>query len=302
LRLAFVLGNLTTNHDHIRYCLAFEGEGFATLCHLVSHYWKLDNGQTELNKASSPEDKDTEKVLEKLVRLIANVAINHEAGARLASAADIVEPLLSILEHKSMPASEELVLNTTAAITNLLFYDTEDNLLFSEANRQRLCRLLRPLLLESYNVEALIEAGRALGNLSRLPDARAWMFEFRIDEILSILLAHDDRDLVFYVCGALVNLAAEPACAERLLQGGVRSKLAAVLKDSQSDDPELQFCVVKVLSNLHLGMDVSTTWADDERVSVCEGLRQILNGQGEHREAESQLYELASGLLDGICA
>ena len=38
--------------------------------------------------------------------------------------------------------------------------------------RQLLCRLFRPLLLESYNIEALIESARALGNLSRHADAR----------------------------------------------------------------------------------------------------------------------------------
>eukprot|EP00971_Amphidinium_carterae_P147255 2918081-Amphidinium_carterae.1 len=42
------------------------------------------------------------------------------------------------------------------------------------------------------------------------------MASLRLDEILVILIDHDDRDLVFYVCGALVNLAADPSCTERL--------------------------------------------------------------------------------------
>merc|ERR1719305_75021 len=108
-----------------------------------------------------------------------------------------------------MTESEELVLNTMAATTNLLFYGEQanGNLLFSAESKELLCRLLRPLLLESYNVEALIETARALGNLSRHEDARKCMVSLRLDEILVILLDHQDRDLVFYVCGALVNLA-----------------------------------------------------------------------------------------------
>merc|ERR1719265_204352 len=115
-----------------------------------------------------------------------------------------------------MTDSEELVLNATAAVTNLIFYDTSTNLLLTHENKELLCRLLRPLLLESYNVEALVEAARALGNLSRHQDARQWITELRIDEILSILLAHYDRNLVFYACGALVNLAADPSYNRRL--------------------------------------------------------------------------------------
>merc|ERR1719305_1705007 len=117
-----------------------------------------------------------------------------------------------------MTESEELVLNTMAATTNLLFYGEQanGNLLYSEENRELLCRLLRPLLLESYNIEALIEAARALGNLSRHQDARQWIAELRIDEILAILMAHNDRDLVFYACGALVNVAADASQVLRL--------------------------------------------------------------------------------------
>merc|ERR1719265_2643476 len=115
-----------------------------------------------------------------------------------------------------MTDSEELVLNATAAVTNLIFYDTSTNLLLTHENKQLLCRLLRPMLLESYNVEALSEAARALGNLSRHQDARQWITELRIDEILAILMGHDDRDLVFYSCGALVNLAADSEHGTRL--------------------------------------------------------------------------------------
>ncbi|CAE7488257.1 Armc2, partial [Symbiodinium sp. CCMP2456] len=81
--------------------------------------------------------------------------------------------------------------------------------------------------------EALVECARALGNISRHEDVRQWMVELRIDEVLSILLSHHDRDLVFYSCGAFVNLAADPEVSQHLREGcGVLEKLAAVLLES----------------------------------------------------------------------
>ncbi|OLQ10053.1 Armadillo repeat-containing protein 2 [Symbiodinium microadriaticum] len=140
--------------------------------------------------------QDVEEVLVKLVRLLANIAISPDAGATLAASSAVVDPLLDMLGAKKISDSEELVLNVVAAVTNLLFYDVPSNMLFQEESKQLLCRLFRPLLLESYNVEALVETARALGNLSRHADARKCMVSLRLDEILAILLDHDDRDLV----------------------------------------------------------------------------------------------------------
>ena len=43
--------------------------------------------------------------------------------------------------------------------------------------------------------------------------------------MLVILLEHSNRDLVFFLCGVLVNLAADPVCAQRLAQLKVVAKL-----------------------------------------------------------------------------
>merc|ERR1711957_272590 len=165
-----------------------------------------------------------------------------------------------------------LVLNATAAITNLLFYDVPSSLLHTSETKQLLCRLLRPLLLASYNVEALAEASRALGNLTRCPDARRCIGELRIDEILCILLAHDDRDLVFYACGALVNLSADPHGRDRLLSigtadgsdGGVLAALSSLLLDADAgeEDAELALVAVKVLANLTPGI---ASWSTNQQ-------------------------------------
>eukprot|EP00443_Scrippsiella_acuminata_P001385 CAMPEP_0115301700 /NCGR_PEP_ID=MMETSP0270-20121206/69996_1 /TAXON_ID=71861 /ORGANISM="Scrippsiella trochoidea, Strain CCMP3099" /LENGTH=902 /DNA_ID=CAMNT_0002719591 /DNA_START=1 /DNA_END=2709 /DNA_ORIENTATION=+ len=271
LRLSFALGNLTANSDHLRRTLMFDCDMAGLLPVLLERYWQQDRKLAQANSScltpagTGPNDaQDTESVLVKLVRLVANVTINGSVGTLVASEASVVDPLLGMLGCKRMPESEELVLSATAAATNLLFYDSPTNLLFTAENKHLLCRLLRPMLLESYNVEALVEAARALGNLSRHRDARQWIGELRIDEALSILLAHGDRDLVFYTCGALVNLAADPQTGGRLCREcGLRAKIANLLSDTPADDPELLLVGVKVLSNLRLEGDGRQPWPED---------------------------------------
>lgn len=66
--------------------------------------------------------------------------------------------------------SAELVLNVVSAITNLSFYEVEDNAVLGL--RASTPRFLTPLLL-SDNPEAQVEAARAFGNFSRHPEVRA---------------------------------------------------------------------------------------------------------------------------------
>eukprot|EP00931_Biecheleriopsis_adriatica_P069547 TRINITY_DN4337_c0_g2_i2.p1 TRINITY_DN4337_c0_g2~~TRINITY_DN4337_c0_g2_i2.p1 ORF type:complete len:850 (+),score=220.80 TRINITY_DN4337_c0_g2_i2:95-2644(+) len=319
MRHAFVLGNLTSKADALRAMLAFEFDGKQLLPSLLDRYWQQDrklaqievagvapqsaqakDGQELVGSATrSTSMQDCEAVLIKLVRLVANVTINAGVGMSLASQPLIVDALLAILGCKKMPESEELVLCTTAATTNILFYDSQDNLLLTPDNKHLLCKLLRPMLLESYNVEALVEAARALGNLSRHQDARHWIAELRIDEVLTILLAHGDRDLVFYSCGALVNLAADSGTASRLCQGrALRTKLAALLQEAPSDDDELLMVAMKVLSNLHLDPHGENQWHQEEAAALQAGLHRVSEICGS--EGWEALKELADRLLQAL--
>eukprot|EP00928_Gymnodinium_smaydae_P012508 TRINITY_DN14531_c0_g5_i1.p1 TRINITY_DN14531_c0_g5~~TRINITY_DN14531_c0_g5_i1.p1 ORF type:complete len:868 (-),score=193.45 TRINITY_DN14531_c0_g5_i1:100-2646(-) len=302
LRLSFVLGNLTAKSDRLRVVFAFDCEGTSLAPHLLSKYWQKERQLARLvhekGQAKGSASQEIEEVLVKLVRLVANIAISASAGSTIASCSAAIDPLLEMLGSKSISDSEELVLNVVAAVTNLLFYDVPSNLLFQEENKTLLCRLFRPLLLESYNVEALIETARALGNLSRHVEARRCMAQIRVDEILAILLDHDDRDLVFYVCGALVNLAADPESVTRLTTVcPVLQKLGKLLVDAPADDIQLQLVAVKVLTNLSL--DPGATWPASSSEDVRGALQQMIASEGapENAEEKQQLVELAQHLL-----
>lgn len=303
LRLSFVLGNLTAKSERLRIVFGFDCEGTALVPQLLGRYWQKDRqfARLELEKGKASGSAEVEEVLVKLVRLLANIAISTTTGSTLASSSAVVDPLLDMLGAKKIADSEELVLNVIACITNLLFYDTPSNLFLQEDNKLLLCRLFRPLLLESYNDEALMETARALGNLSRHPDARQCMAELRVDEILVILLSHNDRDLVFYVCGALVNFATDAACVARLTAScPLVRKLGEVLRDALADDIELQLVAVKVLMNLSL--DPSMQWPEEDLQVIHAALRPLTNhGTAEVDKGSDpdrkQLVDLATHLL-----
>jgi len=273
VRLMFFLGNVTAKSEKARILFMFECDGAALLQGLLTKYWKMDRQLAIPNSNDETQCAalEVEDVLTKIIRVIANIGISSSVGATVAATSALVEPLLDILGCKKIQRSEELVLNAVGCATNLLFYDVPANLLYLPENKLLLCRLFRPLLLEAYNSEAVMEAARALGNLSRHETTRQHIRELRIDEILSILLEHDDRDIVYYTCGVLVNLASDPACTERLIGCGVPNKLAQLLEEINEDDVDANACIIKVFSNLLL--DPSIQWDP----TVLESLHTLLN-------------------------
>ncbi|KAK3097116.1 hypothetical protein FSP39_006506 [Pinctada imbricata] len=126
VRVGFVLGNLTAKNDVARLRLFQESRSIDILIVLMKYYLeqevkgkesKSDDGEGGLSK--------NEDVLIKIVRVVANLAINENVGPVIASNYLCVDLLLSILEFKDISTSEELVLNTMATINNLSFYDTK---------------------------------------------------------------------------------------------------------------------------------------------------------------------------------
>lgn len=104
----------------------------------------------------------------KLIRLLANLSISTEVGPMLCdlSGVAVLVPLLEVASGRR--DQEELLLNVVSAITNLSFYYQpavvgEQHLL---SDYPRLCSSLVEILLHD-NHEAVTEAARAFGNISR---------------------------------------------------------------------------------------------------------------------------------------
>lgn len=164
-------------------------------------------------------------VLVKLVRLLAHLAITPSIGEAIAVSSESIV-LLRLLQAISMDKEEELELNVVSAITNLSYYIIDGSHLLQ--CHQELAAALVPVLTFP-NPEGMVEAARALGNLSRLPEARRAICSVRVHEALVLLLDHSMCAVSEAACGALINLAADPETRAVLLDCGAASRLADLL-------------------------------------------------------------------------
>ena len=172
-----------------------------------------------------PDHAERVDVLVKLIRLLAHLAISPAIGQEIASS-DSSLSLLRVLQNFTMEKHEELQLNAVSAVTNLSYYTIDGSRLLSK--HEDLCEALIPVLVFP-NSEGMVEASRALGNLSRVPEARATICRVRVDEALLLLLDHASSQVAEGACGALINLAADPQTRELLLEAGAAPKLADLL-------------------------------------------------------------------------
>jgi len=290
VRLMFFLGNITAKSERARILFMFECDGAALMPQLLNKYWKMDR-QLAIPRATEsvqPAAAEVEDALTKIIRVIANLAMSPSVGATAAATSALVEPLLDIMGCKKIQLNEELVLNAVGCATNLLYYDVPSNLLYLPENKELLCRLFRPFLLEAYNSEAVMEAARALGNLSRHASTRLHIRDLRIDEILGILLEHDDRNIVYYTCGVLVNLASDLNCTHKLVTCGVPVKLTTLMEEISWGDTDANVCVLKVFTNLL--MDDTIEWDPDllERLGTLLTDRMTKENNTSNESVEDQ--------------
>jgi len=276
VRVCFVLGNLTMNSDENRLRMYKNCNALDILIPLFAKYNNMDihNEDQEKNGVTLPPNvlEETEQVLVKLIRVLANLAINPELGPIIA-ATDGIQILYYILERKSIETSEELVLNVVGAITNLSFYyNSEGNIIVKY--QVKIAKLLVPLLL-FHNEEGISESVRAYGNFSRDEKVLALMAEKRLDTMMVLLLNHSNSEIVFNVCGVLMNLVAYPHNKQFLLQENGVEKLMEVIFQCGIQDLNMSLIVCKVLYNLTVG-DLEATFTPSQVDRLCSFLDEQL--------------------------
>ena len=266
VRVSFVLGNITASELESRKELAAAG-GVDLLIGLLDQFnrrdselcasIKTDSGDTEAepdtDEARSKRLAESADVLTKVVRVLANLAIDSTVGPTIACHPGM-KVLISILDRRFISSSEELVLNTVSAVTNLTFYEDKDNVVVQD--REVLISRLKPLLLHP-NDEAVVESVRALGNLSREKETRDLLCELHIDEVLLMLLDHTNNEVLYSVCGVLTNIAADSDHKATLTKmDGVQRMIRVIARSSVSDVP-LAVIACRALFNFVLDSDES---------------------------------------------
>ncbi|GLC63212.1 hypothetical protein PLESTF_000012300 [Pleodorina starrii] len=238
LRVAFVLGNLTTTSNEYREQVCNVPFALVTVVGILQRYAFGGPGAEGGSGGSAATDRlsraaSHEDCLVKVLRLTANLAIWPDAGHALAEEAHVAGALLHLLEVHSFEAAEELVLNTVCALTNLSYYqsDTQPEGFTNKVLAlppSRLMPRITPLLMCD-NEEAVIEAARVYGNFSRSPEVRDYMQAARVVEALVLLLDHSNSEVLYSVCGTLINFTMDASRKAVLGSLGGCSRLVEVL-------------------------------------------------------------------------
>lgn len=285
VRIVVVLGNLSAGNDRNREIIYFDCDGrdvfFGFLETLLQQ--SIDSLTSE-SKLSSEEmivhETMTENLdlLIRLVRLIANVAINSSVSEQITNDKRIVA-LIECLQAIQLAAGtsrygeeifcqqlDELMLNIVSCLTNLSYHscsrrsyleapEGEQDWIY--ASRLRVTLLLGRTL-ENMNEEAVMEAVRAFGNLTRWEDVVAAIASNGILRHITQLLHSSNLGIVHAACGVLMNAALCPNARLQLIDascdssGCLEACEAVLLEKSQKLDEyaDLIANVSKTLFNL----------------------------------------------------
>ncbi|KAL1770207.1 armadillo repeat-containing protein 2 [Sigmodon hispidus] len=246
LRIVFILGNLTAKDNQAREVFSRERGSIETLLTLFQNFYQLDQHSPRLGLSGARSPAEAEDVLVKLTRVLANIAIHPRIGPVLAANPRVVGLLLTTLESKSLSDCEELVINTTAAINNLSFYQVKSSIL--QHKKLYVAELLLKLLV-SDNMDGILEAVRVFGNLSQDRDICNFLMQKNVHKFMIALLEARHQDICFSACGVLLNLTVDKDKRAILKEGGGIKKLVDCLREFGPGDWQLACLVCKALWN-----------------------------------------------------
>ncbi|XP_048386279.1 armadillo repeat-containing protein 2 isoform X2 [Stegostoma tigrinum] len=256
VRVVFSLGNMTAKNDEAREEFYKQKYSVETLLTLFQTYHELDvkikitptktQNKSEIDGTKSQRLSEVEDILVKLIRVIANLSINTEVGSAFSGNQNCVDLLIKVLECKTIEKCEELMMNAATAINNLSYYQVKNSAV--RARQLHIAELLMKLLLCN-NMDAILEAARVFGNLSRSKEVRDFIVQNNVDKFMITLLDAKHQDVCFAACGVLINLTVDKNKRPILKQDGGIKKLIDCLRDFGPTDWQLASLVCKTLWN-----------------------------------------------------
>ncbi|XP_031553121.1 armadillo repeat-containing protein 2-like [Actinia tenebrosa] len=316
VRICFILGNLTAKNDEARSQLFNTKSCMMILLSLMKMYSSMEQSIKSESSDSSKSHSDyssgsessysknepLDDVLVKIIRVIANLSINMDVGSVIAANEDCINILLQILDTKSIETNEELVLNTVATLNNLSFYQDSSSVVLQR--QVDITESLLGLLLPE-NMDAMVEASRVFGNLTRSKDVRKVLAEHKVDEIMIALLDAGERETVFTACGVLINLMTDDDRRPKLREEGGIKKLIDVLHDFGKNDWQLSAMVCQTLWNF--SGDITTsfdTFGEEETLDLIDVLTEYLDEEvifsSSMEEMDPSLYDTLRDMWDQV--
>ncbi|KAG7167831.1 Armadillo repeat-containing protein 2-like [Homarus americanus] len=240
VRLAYALGNMMANSDDARWKL-FSEEGFTeTLLEILTEYLRRDRHHQaeEMVDPLTPASGTPEDVMVKLIRVLANVSVHTRVGPVLARSRTCLSLLISVLQHKAVDESEELVLSALATLNNLTFYTRDQPI---SALHTQLAELLEVLveMLDCDSRELVYVCAGVLVNLMSDASRRSiFKTENGVLRMIDVLqyFGYGDWQLCSLACQVLWNYCASAADVEETLGHKETEKLIFVLEEFLDDD------------------------------------------------------------------
>ena len=154
IRLAYILGNLTTTFVEARQKLCEQESGeakncFVTITELAVFYLEKDSLVTSSNTSAdlTEETKQTqqrnskylefttghlEDALTKVIKLLANISTEEEIALNAYTSmpnellSKFIMQVCEAIDRRCIGQNEEFILNAISAVTNILFYDSPE--------------------------------------------------------------------------------------------------------------------------------------------------------------------------------
>ncbi|KAG8522134.1 Armadillo repeat-containing protein 2 [Galemys pyrenaicus] len=294
VRIVFILGNLTAKNNQAREQFSKEKESIPTLLSLFHTFCELDlhsekrGGEGDEPPKAPRLRAQAQDVLIKLTRVLANLAIHPGVGPALAANPHVVDLLLTTLENKSIDDCEELVINTTATINNLSYYQVKNSMI--QDKKLYIAELLLKLLV-SNNMDGILEAVRVFGNLSQDRDICDFIVQKNIHKFMIALLDAKHQDVCFSACGVLLNLTVDKERRVILKEGGGIKKLVDCLRDFGPTDWQLACLVCKTLWNFSENItNASSCFGDEDSDMLLTLLSSFLGAMALTCPAKCHLF------------
>ncbi|KAF7271472.1 hypothetical protein GWI33_015641 [Rhynchophorus ferrugineus] len=252
VRLTYTLGNIVAKIDCTRVKYFNENDSIESLLRLWTTYL-----EKTLQICSLKEDNlnlttsNTEDVMIKVIRVIANIVINPEIGKTINEKYGnrLIDEFLKVLISNPFKKNEELVLSILSTLNNLSYYYSSD--LELDVFHIKQIDIVEAIIeyTKSRNNECVTETMRILGNLSRSKITRNYITETNLLDTLLNILSTAEMTLLKTTIGVFVNLLSENR--SRMLfktKGGVL-KLITILSTYCENDWLLGSLVCQVLWN-----------------------------------------------------
>ncbi|CAG9859619.1 unnamed protein product [Phyllotreta striolata] len=252
VRLTYTLGNIVSKIDNTRVQFFHEENSVESLVHL----WKVYLERTLKNcclklEGSNALQSNSEDVMIKIIRVIANMVINPEIGKRLNEkyGNQLIEEILKVLISNPFKKNEDLVLSILSTLNNLSYYYTSD--LEVDIFHIKQVDIVEATIeyAKSTNKECITETMRILGNLSRSKVTRNYIAESEVFDILMDLLEKGDQTLLKTTVGVFVNLMSDNRSRNLFKNNGGVSKLIKMLTVECEHDWSLGNLICQVIWN-----------------------------------------------------